>query len=54
MKREAGANPARSRHCEEDGSQTMSLAVILPGRLEGADDPEPGDLPVLIGRQTYG
>lgn len=47
MKREAGVNPARSRHCKEDGPQITSLVVKLPGRLEGADESESGDLPVL-------
>jgi len=48
LKRETGANPVRSRHCEGDASQNMSLAVSLPGRLENADEPESGDLPALI------
>lgn len=52
LKREAGANPARSRHCKGNGSQTMSLA-LTPGRLESADEPKSGDLPVLIAEHTY-
>lgn len=47
MKREAGENPARSRHCREDVPHTMSLVDFLPGRREGADESESGDLPVL-------
>ena len=48
MKREAGANPARSRHCKGNASQNMPLAARLLGRLEDADEPESGDLPVLF------
>lgn len=52
--REAGANPARSRHCKEDGPQTMSLAVMLLGRPEAPDEPESGDLPVLNLQDAHG
>jgi hypothetical protein len=48
LKREAGANPARSRHCKGDAPRNMTLAARLLGRLEDADDPESGDLPVLL------
>jgi len=48
LKREAGVNPARSRHCVGDVPQNMPLAVSLPGRLEEADEPKSGDLPVPV------
>jgi hypothetical protein len=48
LKREAGVNPARSRHCEGDALQNMPLAAGLPGRPDDADEPKSGDLPAPV------
>ena len=51
LKREAGENPARSRHCEGGAAPTMPLFAVsqqAEGGWEGGRQamiPEPGDLP---------
>jgi len=53
LKREAGVNPARSRHCKGDALQKICHWQQLPGRPEDADDPKSGDLPALVHHLTY-
>lgn len=47
--REAGASPARSRHCKGDCPCTMPLSSAyaqIGWEGAGQDEPKPGDLPV--------
>jgi len=43
IKREAGASPARYRHCDGEAFCSMPLAEILPGRRKG---------PVTLSQET--
>jgi len=48
LKRKAGANPARSRHCERESLlHHHATGRYRPGRRRGGNDLEPGDLLVL-------
>jgi len=47
LKRKAGANPVRSRHCERESLLHHATGKYRPGRRRGGNDLEPGDLLVL-------
>ena len=50
--REAGASPARSRHCKGDCPCTnATVQNKLDGKAQGQEEPKPGDLPVI--RQSH-
>jgi len=43
LKREAGENPARSRHCKWE--LPLTATGLKPGKAGGCGEHEPGDLP---------